>query len=683
MLSKFPEEKIHLDATIDKLNEQLQELDEKVKFYEEEFKESKKYLSSNISEMDAMEILSNEKSISQIVNSGDFISKRKEKIKMLIDTPYFARIDFMYHGDDEVEKIYIGRSAFMDNLGEMIIYDWRAPISGMYYDFELGNASYDAPIGKIDGNITLKRQFKILKSNIEYVLESNISIGDEILQKELSNTSDQKMKNIVSTIQKEQNRIIRNEKNNTLIIQGVAGSGKTSIALHRVAYFLYKYRENLSAENIAIISPNKVFANYISNVLPELGEEPIIQLDLEDIATKELDNKLDFEKFIEQVNELLEIDDKDKIQRINYKSSLEFISLLDDYINYIDINNFNEENLILDEICIEKEFIRDRYNSYNKKPIMERFNKIAEDIIEKVKLEKISEKIPSKGEIRKKLLVMCKYKNTLDLYRNFFRYINKEELFKFKSKNILEYNDVFPYIYLKIFIEGINKRNNIKHLVVDEMQDYTPIQYMVLKNMYKCKQTLLGDFGQCINPYNSNSVKLLLDMFEDSEVVILNKSYRSTYEIIRFAQNILKQNIEPIQRNGEKPKIIKCENLQEELKEIENIIIKFNKSSYSTLGIMCKTPMHANEIYNKLSQKYDVNLLCSDSLEFKDGITISTIHMSKGLEFDEVIIPTVDSSLYKTEYDKNLLYIATTRAMHKLTLTHYENITEILKDVTE
>lgn len=678
MLSKFPEEKIHLDETIDKLNEHLQELDEKVKFYEEEFKESKKYLSSNRSDMDSMEIFSNEKSINQIVNSGDFISERKAKIEKLIDNPYFARIDFMYRGEDDVEKIYIGRNTFMDNLGDMIIYDWRAPISSMYYDFELGNASYDAPMGKIEGDITLKRQFKISKSNIEYVLESNLSIGDEILQRELSKTSDQKMKNIVSTIQKEQNRIIRNEKNNTLIIQGVAGSGKTSIALHRVAYFLYKYRENLSAENIAIISPNKVFADYISNVLPELGEEPIIQLDLEDIATEELGNKLDFEKFIEQVNELLEIDDKDKIQRINFKSSLEFISLLDDYINYIDVDNFNEDNLVLDDICIEKEFIRSRYNAYNKKPIMERFNKIAEDIIEKVKLEKISEKIPSKGEIRKKLLGMCKYKNTLDLYRNFFRYINKEELFKFKSKNTLEYNDVFPYIYLKMFIEGINKGNNIKHLVVDEMQDYTPIQYMVLKNMYKCKKTLLGDFGQCVNPYNSNSIKLLLDMFEDSEAVVLNKSYRSTYEIIRFAQNILKQNIEPIQRHGEKPNIIKCENLQDELKEIENIIIEFNKSSYSTLGIMCKTPTHANEIYNKLSQKYDVNLLCSDSLEFKDGITISTIHMSKGLEFDEVIIPTVDSNLYKTEYDKNLLYIACTRAMHKLTLTYYGNVTEIL-----
>lgn len=388
MLSKFPEEKIHLDATIDKLNEHLQELDEKVKFYEKEFKESKKYLSSNRSDMDSMEIFSNEKSINQIVNSGDFISERKAKIEKLIDNPYFARIDFMYRGEDDVEKIYIGRNTFMDNLGDMIIYDWRAPISSMYYDFELGNASYDAPMGKIEGDITLKRQFKISKSNIEYVLESNISIGDEILQRELSKTSDQKMKNIVSTIQKEQNRIIRNEKNNTLIIQGVAGSGKTSIALHRVAYFLYKYRENLSAENIAIISPNKVFADYISNVLPELGEEPIIQLDLEDIATEELGNKLDFEKFIEQVNELLEIDDKDKIQRINFKSSLEFISLLDDYINYIDVDNFNEDNLVLDDICIEKEFIRSRYNAYNKKPIMERFNKIAEDIIEKVKLEK-------------------------------------------------------------------------------------------------------------------------------------------------------------------------------------------------------------------------------------------------------------------------------------------------------
>ena len=680
MPNKFPEENMYLDIIIESLNDYLENLDKKVKLYEEEFKESKKYLYENRGDMDAMEIFSNEKSISQIVSSGEFISKQKAKIEGLINTPYFARIDFRYDDEDEIEKIYIGRNTFIDDFGDMLIYDWRAPISSMYYDFELGNASYDAPLGKVEGEITLKRQFKITKSKMDYVLESALSIGDEVLQRELSNTSDQRMKNIVATIQKEQNRIIRNERTDTLIIQGVAGSGKTSIALHRVAYFLYKYREYLSAENVVVISPNKVFADYISNVLPELGEEPIIQLDLEDIARENLDKQMDFEKYSEQVSELLDAPDENKTERIRFKSSLEFVSLINNYISYIDSNYFNATDYTYNDICIDKEFIRNRYDAYKKRAMFSRVDKIADDIIEKIKLEKISEKIPGKGEIRKKLLSMFKYNNTLDLYKDLFKYINKEELFNFNN-NKLENCDVFPYIYLKIFVEGIEGIDTIKHVVIDEMQDYTPVQYMVIKELYKCKKTILGDFGQCVNPYNSNSLQLLSDIFENSEVVKLNKSYRSTYEIIKFSQQILKQDIEPIERHGELPNIIKCSSLEEELKQIENTIENFNKSEYSTMGIICKTKSQAKQIYDKLKDKYEVNLLDIDSLEFKEGIIISTIHMSKGLEFDEIVIPMVDTNNYNSDYDRNLLYIACTRAMHKLTLTYHDEITEILSNI--
>ena len=680
MPNKFPEENMYLDIIIEKLNDYLIELDKKVKLYENEFKESKKYLYENRGDMDAMEIFSNEKSISHIVSSGEFISKQKTKIESLISTPYFARIDFRYDDEDEIEKIYIGRNAFIDKFGDMLIYDWRAPVSSMYYDFELGNASYDAPLGKVEGEITLKRQFKITKSKMDYVLESALSIGDEVLQRELSNTSDQRMKNIVATIQKEQNRIIRNEKTDTLIIQGVAGSGKTSIALHRVAYFLYKYREYLSAENVVVISPNKVFADYISNVLPELGEEPIIQLDLEDIAREQLDKQMDFEKYSEQVSELLDAPDEDKTERIRFKSSLEFVSLINNYISYIDSNYFNATDYIYNDICIDKEFIRNRYEAYKKRAIFSRVDKIADDIIEKIKIEKISEKIPGKGEIRKKLLSMFKYNNTLDLYKDFFKYINKEELFNFKN-NKLENCDVFPYIYLKIFVEGIEGIDTIKHVVIDEMQDYTPVQYMVIKALYKCKKTILGDFGQCVNPYNSNSLSLLSDIFEKSEIVKLNKSYRSTYEIIKFSEQILKQDIEPIERHGELPSIIKCNSLEEELKQIEDTIDNFNKFDYSTMGIICKTKSQAKQIYDKLKDKYEVNLLDIDSLEFKEGIIISTIHMSKGLEFDEIVIPMVDVNNYESDYDRNLLYIACTRAMHKLTLTYHNEITDILSNI--
>ena len=680
MPNKFPEANMYLDIIIEKLNDYLIELDKKVKLYENEFKESKKYLYENRGDMDAMEVFSNEKSISQIVSSGEFISKQKTKIESLINTPYFARIDFRYDDEDEIEKIYIGRNAFIDKFGNMLIYDWRAPVSSMYYDFELGNASYDAPLGKVEGEITLKRQFKITKSKMDYVLESALSIGDEVLQRELSNTSDQRMKNIVATIQKEQNRIIRNEKTDTLIIQGVAGSGKTSIALHRVAYFLYKYREYLSAENVVVISPNKVFADYISNVLPELGEEPIIQLDLEDIAREQLDKQMDFEKYSEQVSELLDTPDENKTERIRFKSSLEFVSLINNYISYIDSNYFNATDYTYNDICIDKEFIKNRYEAYKKRATFSRVDKIADDIIEKIKIEKISEKIPGKGEIRKKLLSMFKYNNTLDLYKDFFKYINKEELFNFNN-NKLENCDVFPYIYLKIFVEGIEGIDTIKHVVIDEMQDYTPVQYMVIKSLYKCKKTILGDFGQCVNPYNANSLSLLSDIFENSEVVKLNKSYRSTYEIIKFSEQILKQDIEPIERHGELPNIIKCSTLEEELKQIENTIDNFNKFDYSTMGIICKTKSQAKQIYDKLKDKYEVNLLDIDSLEFKEGIIISTIHMSKGLEFDEIVIPMVDVNNYESDYDRNLLYIACTRAMHKLTLTYHNEITDILSNI--
>ena len=680
MPNKFPEENMYLDIIIEKLNDYLIELDKKVKLYENEFKESKKYLYENRGDMDAMEVFSNEKSISQIVSSGEFISKQKTKIESLINTPYFARIDFRYDDEDEIEKIYIGRNAFIDKFGDMLIYDWRAPVSSMYYDFELGNASYDAPLGKVEGEITLKRQFKITKSKMDYVLESALSIGDEVLQRELSNTSDQRMKNIVATIQKEQNRIIRNEKTDTLIIQGVAGSGKTSIALHRVAYFLYKYREYLSAENVVVISPNKVFADYISNVLPELGEEPIIQLDLEDIAREQLDKQMDFEKYSEQVSELLDAPDENKTERIRFKSSLEFVSLINNYISYIDSNYFNATDYVYNDICIDKEFIKNRYEAYKKRATFSRVDKIADDIIEKIKIEKISEKIPGKGEIRKKLLSMFKYNNTLDLYKDFFKYINKEELFNFNN-NKLENCDVFPYIYLKIFVEGIEGIDTIKHVVIDEMQDYTPVQYMVIKSLYKCKKTILGDFGQCVNPYNANSLSLLSDIFENSEVVKLNKSYRSTYEIIKFSEQILKQDIEPIERHGELPSIIKCNSLEEELKQIEDTIDNFNKFDYSTMGIICKTKSQAKQIYDKLKDKYEVNLLDIDSLEFKEGIIISTIHMSKGLEFDEIVIPMVDVNNYESDYDRNLLYIACTRAMHKLTLTYHNKITDILSNI--
>lgn len=444
---------------------------------------------------------------------------------------------------------------------------------------------------------------------MEYALESSISINDEVLQKELSHTSDQKMKNIVTTIQKEQNQIIRNEKSEVLVIQGAAGSGKTSIALHRVAYFLYKYKERLSAWNIMIISPNKVFADYISNVLPELGEEPVTETGFEGIAAELLNNSIEFEGFSVQVEAILEENGLELMERIRFKSSLEFLALLEEYLEHA---------------------------------------------------------------------AMLKAEDSLTSYISFYEYIKRPDLFVLKKGNKLEASDVYPYLYLKIYSEGIKKFADIKHIVIDEMQDYTPVQYAVIKKLFPCRKTILGDLGQKVNHCNSISREAFLQIYEKAELVELTKSYRSTYEIIRFAQKIQFHDIDPIERHGKEPEIIKCGDAFTELVEINRLLEAFYKSGYSTLGIICRSSSHARELYKELEKQHALELLDLNSSEFKSGIIITTVHMSKGLEFDEIIIPSANADIYSSENDRSLLYIACTRAMHMLTLTWYGKISAIL-----
>lgn len=669
MSVNFPEEITHLAMVEEKLHEALAKLDKRIAGYEKEYMEAKRYLATNWNEIDSMEIFSNERSVTEIENAGNSSLERRRKIEKLVNAPYFARIDFLYDGENAAKQIYIGQFSFTANHSQILVYDWRAPISGMYYDHELGRASYEAPVGNIEGDIVLKRQFKITSGQLEYALESSINIGDDILQRELSSTSDEKMKTIIATIQREQNQIIRNDKANVLVIQGVAGSGKTSIALHRVAYLLYRYKDWLSADNIAIMSPNKVFADYISNVLPELGEEPILEISFEDIAARELSGVLAYERYADQMDN----PSPEWIERSRFKSSPEFGNLVNKYLEYADTAYFEPQDCSFGQFIISKDYVQHQYHAYRNHPIFNRFAEMADDILERIKSDKIMEhKRPSRSEVIKRLAAMFKMKNTLELYADFYTHAGKPEMFVPVGKNKLEWPDVFPYIYFKIFIEGISNFQDVQHLVIDEMQDYTPIQYAVINHIFRCKKTILGDFGQSINPYNLHSLDTFKDIFDSIDVVKLNKSYRSTYEIIEFAKRIQNhQNIEPVERHGGEPELIRCDSWPAELSAIKEKVSQFNDGNYATLGILCKNIAQTNHLYEKLSQEYSVYLLDSDSTKFTNGITITTIFMSKGLEFDEVMIPFANAETYISEHDRSLLYVACTRAMHKLTLSYH------------
>ncbi|WP_288206969.1 UvrD-helicase domain-containing protein [uncultured Parabacteroides sp.] len=670
------QEKEYLLQVIDILKDSINNTDTSVKEHVETLQEYKSYIWSN-KDIDPHEIRSMRESILNHFALGEKVIDKRKRLSKILDIPYFGRIDFseLNNQKNNPLPIYIGIHTFYDIHTKMnLIYDWRAPVSGMFYDHELGEASYMSPAGEIKGVVSLKRQYRIRNGKMEYMLESSLTVHDDILQKELSATTNDKMKNIVATIQHEQNKIIRNEDAQALIIQGVAGSGKTSIALHRIAYLLYAFKGNISSKEILIISPNKVFADYISNVLPELGEETVPETSMEQILSGVLDNKYNYQNFFGQVAELMGESVPGFTERIQYKSSIYFISLLDKFILYIENNYFKASDIQLNNhIIIPAEFIDEQFRRFNRYPMRQRFETMTDYILEMMKVQYgFNITTAERNRLKKEIKKMFAGNNDLQVYKDFFSWIEKPELFKLRKNRMLEYTDLAPLAYLHITLEGYNNQSHVKHLLIDEMQDYSPIQYKVIQKLYTCRKTILGDANQSVNPYGSSTAEMIKKTVVTGEVMKLCKSYRSTYEITTFAQSIrTNEELEPIERHGEQPAILKFTNPETEIKGIINLISTFERSDYKSLGIICKTELQAKEIDKQLKIYTDkVYFLSNQSSAFVKGIIITSSHMAKGLEFDEVIIPLVNSKNYLLEIDKSILYVAVTRAMHKLTLTY-------------
>lgn len=672
------QEKEYLKQIISFLKKVIGNTDASVKDHVDTLAEYKDYIWSN-KDIDPHEIRSMRESILNHFALGESVINKRKRLTKILAIPYFGRIDFLEKKENsKVMPIYIGIHTFYDPESRAtLIHDWRAPVSSMFYDHELGEAGYRSPSGEIKGEISLKRQYRIRGGKMEFMIESALTVHDDILQKELSSNVDDKMKNIVATIQREQNRIIRNEDIRTLIIQGVAGSGKTSIALHRIAYLLYTFRDSISSKDILIVSPNKVFSDYISNVLPELGEETVPETSMEQILSGVLEHKYKYQTYFGLVNELLEKPSSSLIDRIAYKASFGFISELDKFILHIENTYFKAADVKLTKyITIPAPFIEEQYLRFNRYPIRRRFDAMADYMLDMLKIQyTFTVTTTGRNLLKKEIRLMFAGNNDIQVYKDFFKWTNNPGMFKMRKGHTLEYSDLAPLAYLHLALEGSgNQPFRVKHLLIDEMQDYSPIQYKVIQKLFPCRKTVLGDAGQSVNPYGSSTAETIQKSLTASEIMKLCKSYRSTFEITDFAQKIHPNaELEPVARHGEKPQILQFGSAVEELSGIMGLISTYRKSGYKSLGIICKTEQQARKMADMLkSYANDISFLSSQSSAFVQGIVITSAHMAKGLEFDEVIIPQTDERNYRSEIDKSMLYVAVTRAMHRLTLTFHE-----------
>ena len=665
--TSFPDEIIHLDETIERLDQALAEAEADVGRIDREYRDAKRYMAEYRGEIDPHEMFQNELLLKQTDQTGNFAMGIRDRIARLKESPYFARIDFCETTDEETAVFYIGKFAF-NHRGKLLIYDWRAPVAGMFYDCEVGPAGYDAPMGRVTGELIRKRQFKIKDSVMEYTLESFDNVQDDVLQKELSHTSDEKMKSIIATIQKEQNRIIRNENKGTLIIQGVAGSGKTSIALHRIAFLLYRFRDRLRAGNVTILSPNKVFADYISNVIPELGEEPVCEMSFLDIAEIQLEGVIGFAAD----NDPVETPDEQWRERTEFKSTLDFVLLMDEYIGNLPERIFKPVDYTFGRFTVNREWIQKRFHAYGGYPVRKKLLMVAEDICQHLESENIREDdLPAAKSVLQNLTAMLAIRNPLALYKDFFQAMGISRMLVVPGKKQLEWADVYPFLYLYAAFEGLKESRITRHLVIDEMQDYTPIQYAVINRLFPCSKTILGDFGQILNPCHIHGSADLKQIYAGAEWIELNKSYRSTYEIMTFAKKVGRIDLlEAMERHGEPPLLAACKDEEDELRQIRERLGDFAESGNGSLGIIMKTDKAAKEMYDLLAGECDINLISPESTDYTGGISVTSVRMAKGLEFDEVIVPRANNRNYCSDYDRSLLYIACTRAMHRLILSY-------------
>ena len=665
------------------IEKHLGEIDENIQAVRQDINSMNEYYWDNYTEMDqyGYEDYDNQQALKMQVNANQENWKMRRRLKRMLDAPFFGSVEFVYDGEDEPEDFYIGIGNFARERGALpLIYDWRAPVSSLFYDYDKGEASYEAPGGRMDGEILSKWQYKIRGGKMIYEFESDVKIDDDILKQELGANSDTKLKNIVRTIQKEQNAIIRNTKDKILAIQGVAGSGKTSVALHRIAYLLYHDREHLNSSNILILSPGGVFADYISHILPELGEENIQEMSFDLFAYHELrrntgnqENVIKMiaadceDKYHQIEREIAGVDDADQ-KRYEWKQSVEYVQAIEGFLIELEDRLVDFEDVEFKGIHKSAGEIMDFfYEKYTGTPLLDRMGAVMEYFIDEVETLRGRNLNDEEREIIcRKFMNMYVTRDICQIYNWFLEDYGFPALPDMPpERRVLEYEDVYPILYLKYSLTAAGQRKNIRHLVIDEMQDYTYLQYVLLAKMFSCNMTILGDKAQTIGGKQQDVLTFLPKIFgKKVKRIVMNKSYRNTSEIAEYAKTTGgTKDIQYVARHGKAVERHTIKTLEKTCKEIRGKL-KLGEEEYETAAILTMTEKEAEHIYEIMHKLgAEAHYINRDSAQFKKGLTVTTYYLAKGLEFDQVFIVGGDRN---NKMYQGYQYICATRALHEL-----------------
>ncbi|KQL44712.1 helicase [Brevibacillus choshinensis] len=684
-------------------------------------------------------------------------------LNRLVQSPYFGRIDFREETEASADPIYLGIASLLDEREEQfLVYDWRAPISSLYYDYSPGPADYETPSGTVSGEITCKRQYVIRDGQLLHLFDTGVTIGDELLQEVLGKQADSQMKSIVATIQRDQNRIIRNEYSRLVIVSGAAGSGKTSAALQRIAYLLYRYRKTLRAEQIVLFSPNSLFNSYVSTVLPELGEENMQQTTFQDYAEHRLGSTFQLEHPLAQMEYVLtamkEPGYAERLEGIRIKTSPRFMRAIDDYASLL-----KEDGILFrpitfrDRVIVSAKRIRNHFYSMESSiSIPNRMALLAKWLLGELKKQErlecskpwvedelelldkdafvaVYQELRKKNQFREDTfndfdreqeLLSAKivkkhfrplresvrelqFIDTTATYRQLFSdsalattvfsVEERPELWaeictqtvERLDKNELTYEDTPPFLYLQEKLEGFQTNNIVRHVFIDEAQDYSPFQFALLQRLFpRAKMTVLGDWNQAIyaHAYDSSSFESVASLYEpeQTETFVLTKSYRSTEPIVEFTRQLVKdgERIEPFRRAGRKPSVTITPNHEALTEKITAQIQKLQAEGHQAIAVITKTAEEAQAAHERLRDKLDIRMIGTRAIAYETGALIIPSYLAKGVEFDAVLIYNASSERYHLESERKLFYTACTRAMHELHLYSVGEVSPLLTSVS-